>query len=387
MFLSDLLKLPSERHYTDEGFLKVPARIARTGVQAYTAGEMGLADKNPNDIVKVYRPEAEVFSKDSLSSFANKPITNNHPPELLNAGNSRKYSVGMSDSLVMQDGNYVKTMLFVTDSESIQAVEDGKVELSNGYTSDIEWISGITSTGEAYDAIQRNIKGNHIAIVERGRAGATCKIADNFITLEKEANMAKITIDGVDYEVSDQAGQAVSKLQKRLADAEVEVEKKEGDMEEIKKEKKEDEEEAKKTEDSLQAKLDSALSKIPSDAQLDSLVGERTALIDNARTLLPEMEFTGKDSAAIKSEVVSTLCPNVQMDSASADYITARFDTLLEDAQQGSQDSSGGVLDEALRKTVKVTKQDGDSRPMDVVAREKMMADSRDAWKTDTKAG
>ena len=68
MFLEDRSPISSERTYTDEGFLVVPARISRTGIQEYLAVEMGLTDRDPNDIIRVYRPEEEVFSDLSLSS-------------------------------------------------------------------------------------------------------------------------------------------------------------------------------------------------------------------------------------------------------------------------------------------------------------------------------
>lgn len=378
MFIADRLQLTTEREYTDEGFLKVPARISRTGIQEYLAVEMGLTDRDPKDIIRVYRPEDEVFSEGSLTSFANKPVTNNHPPELVDSRNSRKYSVGMSGPEVAQDGMFVKTVLHVTDEDAIKNIESGKVELSNGYTADIEWTSGVTLDGDQYDAIQRNIKGNHIAIVERGRAGSACRVADNLPELGDEVIMAKITIDGVDFEVSDQAAQAVGKLQARLKDTEMEAQEKD---EELKKKKEDEEEtakEAKKTEDSLKAQLDDAKSKIPTSEMLDKLVTERTGVIDAARKVMPEIEWEGKDADTLRSEVVAAKCANVQLDSVSADYINARFDMLVETVESNSQQH----LDDALKHQVQSsTVETADNRPLDVIAREKMMADSQSAWK------
>jgi len=288
MFLYDRLNITTtEREYTDEGFLKVPARISRTGIQIYRAAEMGITDKEPNEPIKVFRPEEEVFSNSSLSSFANKPVTDNHPPELINAKNSKKFSVGHAGPEVIKDGDFAITTLYVTDADAIAKIESGKVELSNGYVADIDWTPGVTPDGETYDAIQRNIKGNHIAIVERGRAGPQCRVADNLPTDGDKVTMAKITIDGVDFEVTDQAAQAVGKLQVRLSDAEKETSEeekkrkiKEDEMEEAKKE-------AKKSEDSLQAKLDDATSKIPTTDSIDKLVTERTTVVDTVLKVMP----------------------------------------------------------------------------------------------------
>ena len=246
MFLKDRLDINSERSYTDEGFLLVPARISRSGVQEYIAAEMGLQDRDPTDIIKVYRPEEEVFSEESLSSFANKPVTNNHPPELINTDNAKEFTVGHAGPSVVRDGSFSKTELYIIDSKSISDIESGKVELSNGYTADIDWTPGVSPDGEQYDAVQRNIKGNHIAIVERGRAGRDCRVADRLPNVGDSLAMAKITIDGVDYEVSDQAAQAVGKLHTRLNDAEMSAEEtakekkvKEDEMEAFKKKEKE----------------------------------------------------------------------------------------------------------------------------------------------------
>ena len=376
MFLKDRLDINSERKYTDEGFLVVPARISRIGIQEYLAGEMGVDDRDPSDIVRVYRPEEEVFSDLSLSSFSNKPVTNNHPPVLVNASNAKEYSVGHAGPTVTRDGCFAKSDLFIIDAKSIQDIESGKAELSNGYTADIDWTPGVSPDGEQYDAVQRNIKGNHIAIVERGRAGRDCRVADQLPNLGDITKMAKITIDGVDYEVSDQAAQAVGKLHTRLTDAEMSAEEaekekkaKEDEMEEAKKA-------AEKTEDSLKAKLDDANSKVPTADALDKLVAARTELVDKVRKILPEIEWEGKDNASLMKEAVATKCENVQMDSVSTDYIQARFDMLV-DSVQGNKE-----LDNAFRK--EVTTNDGkveDTRPVHVISRDKMLERNRNLWK------
>ncbi len=338
---------------------------------------MGLTDRDPTDVIKVYRPEEEVFSDDSLQSFANKPVTNNHPPELVNPSNSKQFSVGMSGPEIARDGMFAKTVLHVTDGDAIKNIESGKVELSNGYTADIEWTSGVTPDGEQYDAIQRNIKGNHIAIVERGRAGPACRVADNLPMTGDTVTMAKITIDGVDFEVSDQAAQAVGKLQARVSDAEKEAQKKADEVEAKEDEMEEKAKEAKKTEDSLKAKLDDAKSKIPTADTLDKLVAERTAVVDTVRKVAPEIEWEGKDADTLRKEVVAAKCPNVQLDSVSSDYINARFDMLVESVENNSQQQ----LDDAISQQVENKDKDVDNRPADVIAREKMMADSQNAWK------
>jgi len=377
MFISDRLQISTERQYTDEGFLIVPARISRIGIQEYTALEMGISDSEPNKMVRVLRPKEEVFKSESLSSFQNKPITNNHPPELVNAKNSKEYSVGHAGPEVLEDGMFVKTMLFVTDEEAIKNIESGKVELSNGYTADIDWTSGISEDGENFDAVQRNIKGNHVALVERGRAGTACRVADNLPTSGEKIIMAKITIDGVDFEVPDQAVQAVNKLQARLTDAEEktkedeeEMKKKEDEMEEAKKE-------SEKTEDSLKSQLKDATSKIPNAKSLDKLVADRVAIVEDAKLVSPEIVWEGKDSADLMKEVVLSKRPNVQLDSQSDEYIRASFDIMVDQAKQDPQ----FAIDEALKTTL-VDGKPVDNRSPSVIARDAAGERNRNKWKT-----
>lgn len=375
MFLKDLLKLPSQRTYTDEGFLNVPASIGRTGIQEYLAVEMGLKDRNPNDIVKVYRPEEEVFKKESLDSFANKPITNNHPPELLNSKNAKKYLVGMSDKEIRRNGDFIETVFHITDEDAIAAIESGKTQLSNGYLADIEWVSGLTPEGLQYDAIQRNIRGNHIAIVDQGRAGSNCKIADEK-TKQAEEKTMKVKILGVEYEVTDQVAQAVEKLQSENEKLKDECGTSTKKMEEAKDELEEKEEEMKKTEDALKAQLDDAKSKILSVEDMDKMVEARINLIESAKAVYPEIAWEGKDANTIMREVVAEKCEKVHMDSASKNYVKARFDILVEDAMSGEK----SPLSEVFKKQAEVKKVE-DSRPLHVIAREKMIEDSRNAWK------
>ena len=378
MFLKDRLQITTKREYTDEGFLKVPARISRIGIQEYLAVEMGITDKEPGAIIRVYRPEEEVFSEDSLASFATKPITDNHPPELVTSKNAKRFSVGHVGPEVTRDGMFAQTLLHITDADAITKIESGKVELSNGYTADIEWTPGISPNGEQYDAIQRNIKGNHVAIVEKGRAGSECRLADNLPTNGDKAIMAKITIDGVDYEVSDQAGQAVGKLQGRLFDAEKETQESEDELKKKKDEAEAKEKESKATEDTLQAKLDDAIAKAPTGEALDKLVADRAALVAQVTGLVPDLKWEGKDTATLKREVVAIKRPNVQLDSVSGDYIDAAYDLIVEEAGTNTQQT----LDDAFTKQITDgDKSDQDNRPASVIAREKMMADSQNAWK------
>jgi hypothetical protein len=389
LFLRDRLALTTKRKYTDEGFLVVPSRISRTGIQQYYARELDLKDREPDEIIKVYRPPEEVFKEESLQSFANKPITDDHPPELVDASNSKKYSVGHSGHEVSEDGMFAATELFVTDAEAVKKIEEGKVELSNGYTSDIVWETGTTpDSGEQYDAIQRNIKGNHIAIVERGRAGNSCRISDKDPeNLGDQTKMAVVIIDGVSYEVSEQASQATAKLQKQLADAEKKAKEKDEEMQEKKKEDEENEEKSKKTTDALKAEVDALKEKIPDTKTLDSMIADKMKLVFTAKSIVKDYEWEGKDNETIMKEVVKEKCPSVQMDSVSADYVKARFDMLVEDLKTDNQQSLNDMFKDIASQNTQHTHNDEelDNRPEHVIARDKMMERNRNLWKSEEK--
>ena len=168
----------TSREVTAEGFLRVRARIGRAGLHDYRADEIGNPPGfGPGDRVRVYRPPEEVFSPASMDSFRSKPVTDDHPPEMVDARNWRRYAVGHSGHEVVRDGDHLATELIISDAAGAARALAG-AELSNGYHADFVFEPGVTPEGEAFDAIQRNIRGNHVALVRAGRCGASCRIGD-----------------------------------------------------------------------------------------------------------------------------------------------------------------------------------------------------------------
>lgn len=166
-------KISPNQLETDEGFLicrNVP--IARTGDQQYLASELGL---DGDKVVTVHRPEEEVFSEATIASFEGKPVTDNHPSELLDSSNVTIHSKGHAQNIrrgVGEWNDYLVGDLFVQDERLIEEVRNGKREVSCGYLTDYVDNGDGTYT-------QRNIRGNHIAIVEEGRAGHKAAIMDS----------------------------------------------------------------------------------------------------------------------------------------------------------------------------------------------------------------
>lgn len=204
----------SQRKKTPQGFLSVPCRIARTGIQEYYRREFGL-DGNPNEVIKVFRPPEEVFAADALASFDGVPITNDHPSELVTAENWKKYAIGHVSN-PRQDGDCMAADLLFTDKAAIDSIERGdKGELSGGYEFVFDFKYQFPRDVAA-DAAQTTIRGNHVALVRRGRAGPTVRVSDH--SPEGKTTM-KIAIDGIPFDMEEQAAAAVEKLMVQVADS------------------------------------------------------------------------------------------------------------------------------------------------------------------------
>lgn len=230
MFMADTLTLDAPRR-TADGYLAVRARAARTGVQDYLGCEVdpkgtkfGATDK-----VAVYRPEVEVFDRASLHSFLMKPITNDHPTEPVTAANWKDHAGGVVARAV-RDGDHVAFDLVLMDAKLIADVDAGKRGLSNGYACDLAFEDGIAPDGTPYQAVQRGIAGNHVAVVKAGRAGELARIGDATALCDalptdildangdSSMNTKTITFDGLPLLVTDAAEAAINKLQAVIAD-------------------------------------------------------------------------------------------------------------------------------------------------------------------------
>lgn len=159
---------------TPEGYLickDVP--IARTGIQQYRGMEFG--GKEPERIYDVNRPEEEVFSPATLASFEGKPVVDEHPQEDVGANNSLHYLKGVCSNVHRGSGdlaNCIVADLIIYDDELIRKIENGKRDISCGY--DCLW----EPAGD-FGYTQKEIRGNHVAVVDKGRAGHKVSIRDS----------------------------------------------------------------------------------------------------------------------------------------------------------------------------------------------------------------
>lgn len=215
----------------ENGYLTGRAVVTTIGVFPYL-----LED---GSVFNELRLPEEVFSEESLNSLRLIPITNDHPSSMVDIDNIKELQVGTTGEDVCRfdlvdgeiwgayktDGTAVSIPLKITEKGAIEDVLAGKRALSCGYYRDLELSEGVWG-GIHYDGIQRNIRYNHVAIVDRGRAGdaAVIRMDNAFVPTfteradsagegnhkEEASTMAKkeLILDSAPYEVEEAVADA-----------------------------------------------------------------------------------------------------------------------------------------------------------------------------------
>lgn len=358
---------------TKEGYLVASPRVARTGIQVYSGKDM---KKDNMAQVRVYRPEAEVFHADALVSMAHRPMTNDHPTRMITADNWRQHAIGFTGGDVARDGDYIRVPLTLMDGAAIRAYDAGKKELSAGYDCDIEWTPGKLADGSEYDAIQRNIRINHLALVDVGRAGPECRIGDggDVTSDNEEDDMAEIklkviAVDGFSIETTDQGAQAIAKLQSQLTDAKTALDTATT---------------AHKTaiaaKDTELGTKDAEITKLKGQvldaSKLDALVAERSSVLTIAAKVAPDMKFDGKTCAEIRRLSVAAKLGDDKVKDKSDDYVSALFDGLASVSAD-----TGDTHHDPVRDHFQVHKPGPAGGPK-VGTYDHMVSGMTDAWKT-----
>lgn len=193
----DRINIDTTKYYMDiDGNMRVPAVIARAGVLNYTY----IDDKGQRiDVSEAKLPE-EILSKSTIFSAAGKPLTDEHPPEMINPGNYHKYVKGVFIQ-PKAVGDAIHGDLVIYDKEIQDEIKAGKrYQLSPGFWSATEYTEG-SYKGKSYDAVQRDISINHIALVEEGRAGDGVKIKldsaqmQNIVDEVKSMKVSRFDVD------------------------------------------------------------------------------------------------------------------------------------------------------------------------------------------------
>ena len=158
-------KLSKNMYETPQGYLVCKNAIfSRTGKQPYMKSEI-YPDCDDDTVIEVDRSEKEVFSEEAMASFENMPLTNEHPYENVTPENYKEYAVGFVRDIhkgKFKNKPVMMGTIVITDPDAIEDVKNGKRDLSCGYDCDIT---------EGDHPEQINIRGNHVALCEQGRAG------------------------------------------------------------------------------------------------------------------------------------------------------------------------------------------------------------------------
>lgn len=310
---------------TPEGFLEGYAIATRTGVFSYRRAD--------GSIQRELRTDEEVFNQDAIDSFKMKPITNDHPEDMVNIDNASELSVGMTGQEIKKIDNYLAPFIKITDKKAVQDAKSGKRGLSFGYKVTLVKKDGVYK-GEKYDYVQTNIRGNHLALVYEGRAGekaklrldsqdAICVFNNNF---NDNLKMKKIRLDGKEFEVSEEVASKIDSIEAENTSLKKDKE----DLEKSKSELQSKLDTVTGEKDSIQVKLDEELKKDHA-GDIAKKVQERIALEKKASEFFKaDEDFSKLSDKEIKSKVISLFTKDFKADSVSDDYLSARFDSIID---------------------------------------------------------
>jgi len=315
------------------GFLHAKAVLTRSGVFDYYDDE--------GNLMREYRPDDEVFESESMKSLELRPITNDHPDEMVTVDNIKDLQIGSIGERIEKIDTFLASNIIITDKDMVTTVLNRKkaglkTELSCGYTCNIVPDLGIHNKDGYYTFRQQNIRYNHVGIVGKARAGHSVRILDNKtknVSKQKELKMPEkiqftrkaINLDSfkvnaitkiVDEDNLDVLNELSSKVDE-AADVILLVN---------------------KDKDSLQGKLDQANDTIKTlNAKIDSLSDVNSPVIvamiktrrdvEDIATKL-KVSCENKDTKTVMCDCIKASSKDVNLDGKSDDYLMGRFATV-----------------------------------------------------------
>ncbi len=163
-----------ETYYTEEGFLIDHPVVTTVGIFEYRNAD--------GSIRRELRLPEEVFAEESLASYKGKPVIVTHNAQIVTKDNVESEGIGTMMSNGYKDGDNVRVEIVIHDTDKMK--DCGLRELSLGYNLDLDETPGEWN-GKPYDAVQRNIRVNHLALVSAARAGEN----------------ARLNVDGKEYSI------------------------------------------------------------------------------------------------------------------------------------------------------------------------------------------
>jgi len=300
---------------TDEGYLIVPANFTRTGIFDYTASHG----------VKMLRPQDQVFNDDSMNTLVGKSVTVAHPSGEVTQKNWRDLEVGQVLDVAKSD-KFLAGKIIVKDSKTIGFINSAiknkdSIELSCGYDASIKDEAGKTDEGE-YQAIQEDIRYNHVAIVTRGRAGKEVKLLiDHLTTMEKKMKVklfdAYIEIDDGDVKIIEDANQKLADAQKAVVTAETD----------------------KALLETEKAKLADEVEQLKKDKLTDEQVEAVANEMAEVHTLCDSLKIDRKEKkvSELKKTLIDHFLPTLKITDMEDSYVSVAWDATLELARKASE--------------------------------------------------
>lgn len=312
---------------------------ARTGVYQYLSSELDL--DGPERIVNVYRSPEEVFKPESMATYLDKDVTNDHPDDLVDSTTFKDVSVGHVRG-VERDGDNLVVDMIIKDQSAIDDIQSGKAELSPGYLAEYVEAPGVSPDGTAYEYEQRDIQINHNAVVEAARAGKVARIFDH---KPKGVPMAqrKVFLDSkksrsiiLDEEAASVVEEAVTALEEVAEEAEKRADEAQAKADEL----------TDKLEETTKATSDAAIGlRVKATLDTIALAGKVVKSFD-AKGLVSPLE--------IKRAAMAKLKPTRDWASKSEAYVTAAFDAAADEAdEKDDDDGEKSKVNDSLRQFAK----------------------------------
>ena len=181
--------ISQHRALTPEGFLVCSdVTIARIGNQTYFTGEVPVTP-DVNGSINIMRDAEEVFHPSAIASFEGKPITMQHPDEAVTPDNWKEHAIGHVQNVrqgIGLEADTLKADFVIMDKDAIKEVTEDRIrEVSCGYDADYAELG--PGSGK-----QQNIRGNHVALVTKGRCGSLCAVHDSDTAHKKEGGSMKV---------------------------------------------------------------------------------------------------------------------------------------------------------------------------------------------------
>lgn len=332
---------PTSRIKTPQGFLICKdVTLAKPMVKEYYAGELGIVDGyQATDVIGIYTPSDVLFGQSVIDGFTASDVVMMHPKgNQLNAENYRDHIIGTAKNVRAENG-YLVADLTIKDKWAIEAIEHDDIkQISLGYAAELDMTAGTTETGQAYHGQWVGMVADHVAVVPEGRCGDDCKIGDKQ-TVNTEKGM-KVKIGNLEFDVGDNTtlAQAITAQNAEL-DALKASELKVGDqkfgLSEI---------------NATQATIDKLVddnkalaetnteleAKQTTPEQVEALVADRVATIDNAKKLNDKIVTDGKSSEQIRRDVITA--------KADDNLVKAIVGDSVADAEQSVIDTAFKAL-------------------------------------------